>query len=239
MYLCHGNNKRLTIAMDIKRIVCNPLQENCYIVSDDSRECVIIDCGAYYDEECTAIQRYITDHQLKPVHLLATHAHLDHNFGNIFLYKTYGLKPEICAEDSELLEDMPNQARSLFGMNISEDQPPIGRLLKNNDIITFGNHQLQVILTPGHSHGSALFYCQSENVAFSNQHSECGVAFSGDTLFRMSIGRTDFAEGSWQDMERSLRTIATLLPPDTLILPGHGPQTTLSDELAHNPYMRF
>ena len=126
-----------------------------------------------------------------------------------------------------------------FGMNISEDQPPIGRLLKNNDIITFGNHQLQVILTPGHSHGSALFYCQSENVAFSNQHSECGVAFSGDTLFRMSIGRTDFAEGSWQDMERSLRTIATLLPPDTLILPGHGPQTTLSDELAHNPYMRF
>ena len=225
--------------MDIKRIVCNPLQENCYIVSDDSRECVIIDCGAYYDEECTAIQRYITDRQLKPVHLLATHAHLDHNFGNIFLYKTYGLKPEICAEDSELLEDMPNQARSLFGMNISEDQPPIGRLLKNNDIITFGNHQLQVILTPGHSHGSALFSCQSENVAFSNQHSECGVAFSGDTLFRMSIGRTDFAEGSWQDMERSLRTIATLLPPDTLILPGHGPQTTLSDELAHNPYMRF
>lgn len=234
--------------MDIKRIVCNPLQENCYIVSDDSRECVIIDCGAYYDEECTAIQRYITDRQLKPVHLLATHAHLDHNFGNIFLYKTYGLKPEICAEDSELLEDMPNQARSLFGMNISEDQPPIGRLLKNNDIITFGNHQLQVILTPGHSHGSALFYCQSENVAFSDQRSqggvassgsECGVAFSGDTLFRMSIGRTDFAEGSWQDMERSLRTIATLLPPDTLILPGHGPQTTLSDELAHNPYMRF
>jgi glyoxylase-like metal-dependent hydrolase (beta-lactamase superfamily II) len=225
--------------MDIKRIVCNPLQENCYIVSDDSRECVIIDCGAYYDEECTAIQRYITDRQLNPVHLLATHAHLDHNFGNAFLYKTYGLKPEICAEDSELLEDMPNQARSLFGMNISEDQPPIGRLLKNNDIITFGNHQLQVILTPGHSHGSALFYCQSENVAFSNQRSECGVAFSGDTLFRMSIGRTDFAEGSWQDMERSLRTIATLLPPDTLILPGHGPQTTLSDELAHNPYMRF
>ena len=224
--------------MDIKRIVCNPLQENCYIVSDDSRECVIIDCGAYYDEECTAIQRYITDRQLKPVHLLATHAHLDHNFGNIFLYKTYGLKPEICAEDSELLEDMPNQARSLFGMNISEDQPPIGRLLKNNDIITFGNHQLQVILTPGHSHGSALFYCQSENVAFSNQHSECGVAFSGDTLFRMSIGRTDFAEGSWQDMERSLRTIATLLPPDTLILPGHGPESTLDFERRNNPFMR-
>jgi glyoxylase-like metal-dependent hydrolase (beta-lactamase superfamily II) len=225
--------------MDIKRIMCNPLQENCYIVSDESRECVIIDCGAYYDEECTAIQRYITDQQLKPVHLLATHGHLDHNFGNVFIYKTYGLKPEICEGDKELLENLPQHAQELFGMNIPDEQPPIGRLLKNDDIITFGNQQLRVILTPGHSHGSAIFYSQAENVAFSNQRSQCGVAFSGDTLFRMSIGRTDFAEGSWTDMEQSLHTIAALLPPDTLILPGHGPQTTLSDELAHNPYMRF
>ena len=96
--------------MDIKRFMCNPLQENCYVVSDDTRECVIIDCGAYYDEECEAIRRYITNQQLTPVHLLATHGHLDHNFGNAFLYKTYGLQAEICEEDRVLLERLPQHA---------------------------------------------------------------------------------------------------------------------------------
>jgi glyoxylase-like metal-dependent hydrolase (beta-lactamase superfamily II) len=213
--------------MDIKRFMCNPLQENCYVVSDDSRECVIIDCGAYYDEECEAIRRYITDQQLTPVHLLATHGHLDHNFGNAFLYKTYGLKAEICVEDRQLLEQLPQRAKELFGMEILDDQPPIGKLLKNGDIISFGSHQLIVLQTPGHSHGSALFYCQAEN-----------VAFSGDTLFRMSIGRTDFPEGSWQDMTQSLRTVISRLPAETIILSGHGPQTTIADELMYNPYLK-
>ena len=213
--------------MDIKRFMCNPLQENCYVVSDDTRECVIIDCGAYYDEECEAIRRYITDQQLTPVHLLTTHGHLDHNFGNAFLYKTYGLQAEICAEDRQLLERLPQHAKELFGMDISDDQPPIGQLLKNGDIISFGSHQFTVLQTPGHSHGSALFYCQAEN-----------VAFSGDTLFRMSIGRTDFPEGSWQDMNQSLRTVISHLPAETIILSGHGPQTTIADELKYNPYLR-
>ena len=214
--------------MDIKRFMCNPLQENCYVVSDDSRECVIIDCGAYYDEECEAIRRYITDQHLTPVHLLATHGHLDHNFGNAFLYKTYGLQAEICEGDRQLLERLPQHAKELFGIDIPDDQPPIGKLLKNGDIISFGSHQFTVLRTPGHSHGSALFYCQAEN-----------VAFSGDTLFRMSIGRTDFPEGSWQDMTQSLRTVISRLPAETIILSGHGPQTTIADELMYNPYLKF
>jgi glyoxylase-like metal-dependent hydrolase (beta-lactamase superfamily II) len=214
--------------MDIKRFMCNPLQENCYVVSDDSRECIIIDCGAYYEEECEAIRRYITDQQLTPVHLLATHGHLDHNFGNAFLYKTYGLQAEICEEDRVLLERLPQHAKELFGMDIPDDQPPIGKLLKNGDIISFGSHQFTVLQTPGHSHGSALFYCLAEN-----------VAFSGDTLFRMSIGRTDFPEGSWQDMTQSLRTVISRLPAETIILSGHGPQTTIADELMYNPYLKF
>ena len=213
--------------MNIQRFEVNPLQENCYVVSDDSRECVIIDCGAYYDEESIAIDNYLRKQQLKPVHLLATHGHLDHNFGNAHLFRQYGLKVEICAGDQQLVERLPQQAAALFGMEISDDQPPVGRLLNDGDTITFGQHTLQVIQTPGHSHGSFLFYCKEE-----------GVVFSGDTLFRMSIGRTDFPEGSWQQMEQSLAKIAGTLPKDTVVYPGHGPQTTIADELQYNPYLR-
>ena len=213
---------------NIKCLMCNPLQENCYVVSDDSRECVIIDCGAYYEEEMDALDSYIRKEQLKPVHLLATHGHLDHNFGNAHVAAAYGLHVEICVEDQDLVEHLPQQASSLFDMQISEQQPPVGRLLHDGDTVTFGNHTLQVLHTPGHSHGSCLFYCAEEH-----------TAFTGDTLFRMSIGRTDFPEGSWQEMEHSLHDVVARLPKETTVLPGHGPQSTVADELTYNPYLRL
>lgn len=213
--------------LNVKSFQVNPLQENCYVVSDDSKECVIIDCGAYYDAECQAIDNYLRDYQLSPVHLLATHGHLDHNFGNAHLFEKYALKVEICAEDQSLVEHLPEQASTLFGMQISDDQPPIGKLLTNGDRITFGHHTLQVLHTPGHSQGSCLFYDKEEH-----------IVFSGDTLFRMSIGRTDFPEGSWQQMQQSLTTIAKTLPADTVVYPGHGPETTIADELKYNPFLR-
>ena len=212
---------------NIQRIECNPLQENCYVVSDESKECVIIDCGAYYEEEHEALQHYIDSNQLKPIHLLATHAHLDHNFGAVRLYHQYGLKVEICEEDKELLEHLPEQAKTLFGMTISEERPQVGRLLKDGDTISFGNHTLQVLQTPGHTHGSCLFYCEEEH-----------TAFTGDTLFRMSIGRTDFAEGSWAEMDNSLKNVISKLPKETVVLSGHGPQSIIADELQYNPYLR-
>ena len=212
---------------NVQRIECNPLQENCYVVSDDSRECVIIDCGAMYNEELAALDHYIADNQLKPLHLLATHGHLDHNFGNAHMFRKYGLKVEICVEDQDLVERLPEQARDIFGIEIPADQPSAGRLLGNGDVITFGSHQLQVLQTPGHTHGSCLFYCAEEH-----------TAFTGDTLFRMSIGRTDFAEGSWAEMEKSLRDVVSKLPKETIVLSGHGPQSTIADELRYNPYLR-
>lgn len=197
------------------------------MVSDESRECVIIDCGAMFNEELAALDHYIADNQLKPLHLLATHGHLDHNFGNAHMFRKYGLKVEICVEDQELVERLPEQARDIFGIEIPADQPSAGRLLGNGDVITFGSHQLQVLQTPGHTHGSCLFYCAEEH-----------TAFTGDTLFRMSIGRTDFAEGSWAEMEKSLRDVVAKLPKETIVLSGHGPQSTIADELRYNPYLR-
>ena len=211
----------------IKKMECNPLQENCYVVSDETKECVIIDCGAYYPEELKALDAYLRDQQLKPVHLLATHGHLDHNFGNVHLFHTYGLKVEICPEDQQLVEDLPEQAKNLFGMSLSEERPQVGRLLSDGDEITFGNHTLRVLHTPGHSHGSCLYYCAEEK-----------TVFTGDTLFRMSIGRTDFPEGSWAEMENSLTNVVAKLPKETIVLAGHGPQSTIADELQYNLYLR-
>ena len=215
--------------INIKRFVCNQLQENCYVVSDDTTECVVIDCGAYYEEERQSIAGYIRENGLVPRHLLATHGHFDHNFGNEYLYAEFQLQPEICSEDAYLIEDMAEQTRKFFGVEIvSRQQPPIARLLKQDDIITFGSHSLQVLQTPGHSHGSCLFYCDAEH-----------TVFTGDTLFRMSIGRTDFEEGSWQDMLHSLSAVVAKLPQDTTVLSGHGPQTTIADELRYNPYLHM
>lgn len=223
--------------MNYKLFMCNPLQENCYVVSDETGECVVIDCGAYYEEEQSAVLSYIRQHHLKPVHLLATHGHFDHNFGNAALYRELGLKAEVCAEDEQLLGRIAEQTKAFLlpppctPMNyelctMNYETPPVGRLLKHADTVSFGTHTLEVLQTPGHTPGSALFYCEAEH-----------VVFSGDTLFRMSIGRTDLDGGSWSDMEQSLRTVVAALPPDTTVCPGHGPQTVMSDELMYNPYL--
>ena len=213
--------------LNIKLFSCNMLGENCYVVNDETHEAVIIDCGAQYPAERTAISQYIKSESLKPVHLLCTHGHLDHCFGNIFIMNEFGLKPEVSSEDLFLAEDLDAQARSMFGFSIGEPTPPIGHCLVAREKISFGNHQLKVLPTPGHTPGSVIFYCKEEK-----------VAFSGDTLFRMSIGRTDFPEGSWAKMEESLKNVVAKLPKETTVLAGHGPQSTIADELQYNPYLR-
>ena len=209
----------------VKRLVCNMLQENTYIVSDETREAVIIDCGAYYDAERTAIVNYLTSNQLKPVHLLCTHGHFDHNFGNDTIWHTFGLKPEVAAEDEGMME-LKTMFKELTGADYLGDIPPVGRLLATGECIHFGTHQLKVLPTPGHSRGSVTFYCEAEH-----------AAFTGDTLFRMSIGRTDFEGGSWSDMSHSLKKVLAILPADTMVYPGHGEPTTIGYELQYNPYM--
>ena len=209
----------------IKTFSCNQLQENTYVVSDDTRECVIIDCGAYFDEEFQAIQNYIETQQLKPVHLLATHGHFDHNFGNNFIFETYGLKVEISADDAYLINDLPGQFEAMIGFPLRRQYPEVGHYFKEGETISFGHHTFEILKTPGHTPGGVTFYNKEES-----------IAFTGDTLFRMSIGRTDFDRGSYKDIMDSLHNVIAKLPPDTVIFSGHGPKTTLAEELRYNPY---
>ena len=210
--------------LKIETFTCNMLQENCYVVSDDTKECVIIDCGAYYEAEKLAIEKYIKTNELKPVHLIATHGHLDHNFGDAFITKTYGLPLEIDSSDESYVLAADKQA-AYFGMTLDEPIVTEIKTFKAGDIIKFGTHEIEVIETPGHSMGSVVLYIKDEK-----------VAFTGDTLFRGSIGRTDFDSGSTLLIIQSPR-MSVQFPDDITLLPGHGQQTTMGYELAHNPYL--
>ena len=209
----------------VKTFECNQLQENTYVVSDDTRECVIIDCGAYFEDEHQAIQQYIEAQQLKPVHLLATHGHFDHNYGNDFIFKTYGLKVEISADDAFLINDLPGQFESMIGIPLHRQYPEVGHFFEEGETISFGHHTFEILKTPGHTPGGVTYYNKEE-----------GIAFSGDTLFRMSIGRTDFDRGSYQDITNSLHQVLAKLPPETVVFCGHGPKTTIGEEVRYNPY---
>lgn len=211
--------------LNIKRFMCNMLQENCYVVSDETGECVIIDCGAFFEAEHAAIKDYIRAEGLRPVHLLATHGHIDHNFGNGMVFDAYGLKVEVHGGDASLMQNLKVQAQQIAGVELGREMPPVGKYLTGKDKIAFGSHVFSIIETPGHSPGSVFFYDEEEH-----------VAFSGDTLFRCSIGRTDLPGGSMFQMIQSLRIVCQL-PDITRIYPGHGPETTIGAELAGNPYL--
>ena len=144
--------------IEVKRFVVNMLQENCYVVSDETKECVIIDCGAFYPEERQAIVSYINDNGLKPKHLLATHGHLDHLFGNNTIYDAFKLQVEVSERDENLVNGIVKQARKFYDMDLDIEYPPIGHFLEENEEITFGNHKLKVLETPGHSRGCVCFW---------------------------------------------------------------------------------
>lgn len=211
--------------INVKSFEVNMLQENCYVVSDDSKECIIIDCGAYYNGESEAIISYIRDNNLTPVHLVGTHGHLDHHLGDHAIHEAFGLLPEVHRQDSELTLHLDRQAEEMFGITLSYPNLSLGDELDEDEGLSFGHHHFRVIHTPGHSHGSVCLYCEEEK-----------VLFTGDTLFRSSIGRTDFKEGNMMLMIQSLRSLAQL-PDSTVVYPGHGPSTTMGYELQTNPFL--
>lgn len=209
----------------IQTFEVNPLHENCYVINDETKECVIIDCGALTEAEQNTVITYIREEGLKPVHNLGTHGHLDHHFGDAAILSAFNLQPEVAEGDKVLMQHPREAALQMLGMDLNIDLPAGNLKLTENEEVKFGSHIFKIIRTPGHSPGSVSFYCAEEN-----------VLFTGDTLFKGSIGRTDFPGGSMFQIISSLRELAQL-PDKTIVYPGHGPQTSIGFELAHNPYM--
>lgn len=210
--------------MKIKVFYFNELRVCTYLLWDDTRECIIVDCGCGDENECRRLQKFITDNDLKPVLLLNTHGHFDHAMGNAFVAKTYNVKTYIHADDAEWLAQSAGIAVN-YGYKIESPPPPDG-YLEDGQVLRFGQSQLQVLHTPGHSKGSVCFYASDDN-----------CIFTGDLLFQGCIGRTDLPGGDYDEIMESLFGKIVPLPDDTVVYPGHGPATTLREEKSQNPYI--
>ncbi len=211
----------------IKEFQFNPFSENTYVVSDnETGECAIIDAGCYYADEQDTLSYYISDNKLNVKYLLATHLHLDHSFGDRYVYNMYGIGLTAHPNDAFLLENMEEQA-SMFGIQMPAPPIPISHNIKEGDIFKIGKYTLQAIHVPGHSPGSIVYYCQEER-----------VAFGGDVLFRGSIGRTDLSGGNYNQLITGIREKLLTLPENTVVYSGHGPGTTIGFEKKQNPYLQ-
>ncbi len=211
--------------MKLKQFTFNPFQENTYIVScEETHECAIIDCGVLQPHEESKLKQYIDDEKLKVVHILNTHLHLDHCFGNAWAADTFNILPAAHKEDEFMLASMEAHAAS-YGLPMAVKAQKLGDYLTDNQKINIGNITLTVIHTPGHSPGGVCFYAESDE-----------LLISGDTLFQGSIGRTDLPGGEYASLIRSVQQRIFTLPEDTKIFPGHGGYTTVIAEKTSNPF---
>jgi glyoxylase-like metal-dependent hydrolase (beta-lactamase superfamily II) len=212
--------------MKIKKFEFNMFPVNTYVLSDETGNSVVIDPGCFYPEEKQMLKDYIEDNNLKLQHVLCTHLHLDHVFGNPFLQKEYGIAPSGNQQDEFWLEQATAMARS-FGFQYDEKQPSLGRHICEGDEIIFGDVTLKALHIPGHSPGSIVYYCQ-----------EAACVFSGDVLFNGSIGRADLRGGNFDELKEGICSHLFTLPAETRVYPGHGPSTSIGYEKKNNPFFR-
>lgn len=203
------------------------IEENTYVVSDETRQAVIFDCGAYFPEEKIALAAYLRDNELTVRHAWLTHAHFDHIFGLQFLYDTYSILPEMHVEEEELYDRATELTQQFMHRDLGLVQPPRGASFQEGDRLSFGTHTFEVIHTPGHTPGGVCFYCADEQ-----------LLISGDSIFRHAIGRCDLYKGDETALVESLRNKILTLPAEVTILSGHGEATTVGEERAHNLYLR-
>ncbi|MGW3345351.1 MBL fold metallo-hydrolase [Nonomuraea rubra] len=203
-------------------------QTNCYVVAPAAgEECVIVDPG---QDATEGVDELLREHRLKPVAVLLTHGHLDHVWSVAPVCGARDVPAWIHPDDRHLLSDpaagWSDTSASLFG-GITLSEPDDVRELSDGAVLQLAGLELVVDHTPGHTRGSVSFRLPGEE-----------IMFSGDLLFAGSIGRSDLPGGDYATILRSLATKCLPLPDDTVVLPGHGPQTTIGRERATNPYLK-
>lgn len=211
--------------MTYKVFYVNDLRECCYVVDCGSQKCVVIDPGMQNAGECGRIADYIRSKELEPAAILLTHAHFDHIMGVNFILRNWNIPVYMNQADERQLRKAAQYAL-MFGEMIEAPAVNSLKFVNDNDMLTFGSTQFKVLATPGHSEGSVCYLA-----------GEC--LFCGDTLFAGSIGRTDLPGGSYDSIVESLKTKILPLDPDTIVLPGHGPETTVASEASTNPFLQF
>ena len=203
----------------------NPFMENTYLVYDETRECIIIDPGCYDQSERKRLVDFIEMKCLKPVRLINTHCHIDHVLGNAYVSKRFGLTPEY-HKIEEIVMDSCEMVATNYNIPY-ELSPRAKSYLKEGESIQFGNSELEIRFTPGHSPGSISLVNHKHH-----------VVFAGDVLFQESIGRTDLPGGDFPTLEKSIREQLYTLEDQYVVCSGHGNETTIGHEKQFNPFVK-
>ena len=207
--------------MILKKLVVTNLETNCYVCGcERTRLGVVIDPGGNARDILDAVREARLDVQ----YVINTHGHIDHVGANAPVLEATGAKLAVHELDAPMLVDLELNLGAYLGY--MEAGPPADLLLRNGDTLEVGEIVFEVLHTPGHTPGGISLYVAQE-----------GVVFTGDALFKMSIGRTDLPGGSHEQLVQSIREKLFALPGDTDIYAGHGPATTVAEEKRKNPWL--
>ena len=207
--------------MILERLTVGPFQENCYIVGDESTG-----VGALFDpgDEAARIALAVEQTNLEIGQIVITHAHIDHVGAVAPLVDEYACPVLMHAEAEPMLRQLPSQAL-MMGLRFGK-VPAVDGYIEDEEVVMVGGLAFRALYTPGHAPGHLAFYREEE-----------GLVISGDALFAGSVGRVDLPGGSMEVLMRSINERLLTLPDETVVLSGHGPETTIGEERRHNPFL--
>lgn len=210
----------------IKKFTFNPFSENTYLVWDENTlEGMIVDPGMLQEEEEKEISSFIERNNITIKLIVNTHCHLDHIFGNSYSKNKYSVPLAVPRNDVPILQKAPEHGR-MFGIELKASPPP-DLFLDDLQEIIIGELKFELLFTPGHTPGEYCLY---------NEHQS--YCLTGDVLFEGSIGRTDLWGGNLKTLLNSIESNLLCLPDNTVILPGHGGNSTIANEKKFNPYLQ-
>ncbi|MDP8901540.1 MAG: MBL fold metallo-hydrolase [Actinomycetota bacterium] len=207
--------------MILEKLTVGPFQENCYIVGDEATG-----TGALFDpgDEATRIALAVEQTNLEISQIIITHAHIDHVGAVTTLVDEYACPVLMHREAEPMLRQLPSQAL-MMGVRFGK-VPAVDGYIEDGEVVRVGDLSFTALYTPGHAPGHLAFYAPGE-----------GVVISGDALFAGSVGRVDLPGGSMEVLMRSISERLLTLPDETVVLSGHGPETTIGEERAYNPFL--
>jgi glyoxylase-like metal-dependent hydrolase (beta-lactamase superfamily II) len=215
------------MAIHIHSFTFNAFQENTFVLSDEDKNCIIIDPGCYERQEQNELADYIQSNDLKPLALLNTHGHIDHVLGNEWVKRTYNVDHYIHIDDLMTMRSVESYAH-VYGFEKYEPASEPSHILQGGEQLKFGSIELACLFTPGHSPGHVVFY-----------NSANGFVVNGDVLFSGSFGRVDLPGGDLDTLKQSIFGIMFQLPDATVVYCGHGPSTTIGQEKQTNYILQF
>jgi hydroxyacylglutathione hydrolase len=209
----------------LKRFVFNELGVNSFILHDSTLQCAIVDPGCNTEDQVQQITSYVNENQLKVVNIILTHGHFDHVLGLHKLKELFNCPIIMHRDDLNQVEHIDKYA-GIFGFHVPKAPLP-DKFIGDGEIFKFGVSQLEIIHVPGHSPGSICLYSRND-----------GFIICGDVIFFGSIGRTDLPGGNHKLLIRGIKEKLLDLPRETVVWPGHGPQTTIGHEHDTNPFLK-